>query len=225
MPTKHTVVQGETVFSIAKAHGFRDWRIVWDDPANATLKTQRASGGGVLNPGDELTLPDLAAKTIDCKTDATYTFKVKTLQAYFATVLKDAYGQPYTTTKYRLVVDGKTIEGTTDDKGALLESVPPDAKEAQVTVFVTVRGSAGRTRTAEVVYPKLRLGQLDPSDTDTGVQGRLAALGYECPIGEDITGEPSRKAIRAFQGEHGLGVTGDADPATRNAIRDAYENR
>ncbi|MBX3469476.1 MAG: peptidoglycan-binding protein [Planctomycetes bacterium] len=224
MPTKHTVVQGETVLSIAKAHGFRDWRVVWDDPANADLKSKRANGG-VLNPGDELTLPDREKKELDVKVDATYRFKVKSTQAFYSTLLKDAYGEPYQSTRYRLVVDGKTIEGKTDDKGYLLESVPPDAQEAQVTVLVTVRGSAGRTRTAEVAYPKVRLGRLDPIDTDTGVQGRLAALGYRCPIDGDLTGDGAREAVRAFQGDHALGVTGDVDPTTRSAIRDAYDNR
>lgn len=224
MPTKHTVVQGETIYSISQANGFRDWRVVWDDPANATLKSQRPDPG-VLNPGDELTIPDRSPKTVDCKTSANYKFTVKATRVFFSTVLKDPYGQPYTNSKYKLVVDGMTFQGTTDGTGKLSESVPTAAKEAQVTVYVTVRGSAGRTRQAEVVYPRIKLGVLDPIDTATGVQGRLAALGYHCPLDGDLTSEASRKAVSDFQRAHDINPTGDVDPSTRTAIKDAYDTR
>jgi predicted chitinase len=64
---------------------------------------------------------------------------------------------------------------------------------------------------------------------DSGVrvralQRQLRALGYALSDGDGVYGATTARAIRAFQHEHGLGETGDADAATRVALENAAEN-
>lgn len=66
---------------------------------------------------------------------------------------------------------------------------------------------------------------------DSGVrvralQQQLRALGYALSDGDGdgVYGATTARAVRAFQHEHGLGETGDADAATRAALESAAEN-
>lgn len=218
MPTTHKVVRGDTLVRIAQRYGFRDWRTIWDDVANKGLRDSRQDDPGALQTDDELTIPDkITAKQVECTTDGTHTFVVKSLKAYVHQRLLDEHQQPFKKTKYRMAVDGKTLDGTTDDDGVLEVSVPADAQEAVITV---IRGTGD-----EVTYPKLKLGMLDAIETDTGVQARLQSLGYDCPVDGDLTTDKSRAAVKAFQARSDLTQSGDVDQATRNAVRDAYARR
>lgn len=50
------------------------------------------------------------------------------------------------------------------------------------------------------------------------VQGRLAALGYDPGPADGVAGPRTRGAIRAFQADHGLPVTGEPSAALRAAV-------
>ena len=41
MPTQHVVARGECLTSIADHYGFPDYRVIYDDPANADFKQRR----------------------------------------------------------------------------------------------------------------------------------------------------------------------------------------
>lgn len=57
-PRSHAVKKGETIQSIAKKYGFRDWKEVWKHPGNDKLRKTRKDGEG-LAPGDTVTVPAL----------------------------------------------------------------------------------------------------------------------------------------------------------------------
>lgn len=57
MGTTYTVTDGDTMSQIAVDHGFSDWRVIWDDPANAGLRAQRPDPDKIF-PGDQVFIPD-----------------------------------------------------------------------------------------------------------------------------------------------------------------------
>jgi peptidoglycan hydrolase-like protein with peptidoglycan-binding domain len=68
----------------------------------------------------------------------------------------------------------------------------------------------------------LGLGGLDPTSEVNGQQERLKNLGYDCG---EITGETTdrtRDALRAFQKDHNLDVTGESDDRTIAALESAH---
>jgi hypothetical protein len=67
---------------------------------------------------------------------------------------------------------------------------------------------------------RLRVGGLDPVDTESGLTARLRHLGF---LGLTSSGEASRvAAILKFQRAAGLKETGDADGPTRDALQSRY---
>jgi len=63
-------------------------------------------------------------------------------------------------------------------------------------------------------YYDLRLGELDPLETDEGIRGRLIDLGF----GADNLND----AISAFQKREGLETTGEANEATQNRLKERF---
>src|SRR3990170_3615968 len=73
MPHSHTAARGESVESIAYAHGLF-WETVWDDPGNAALREARAEPN-VLAAGDVLVVPDLRPKEEQAATGRRHVFR------------------------------------------------------------------------------------------------------------------------------------------------------
>lgn len=85
--------------------------------------------------------------------------------------------------------------------------VSPDQEDAELWVGL------GSTRRR---YP-LKLRELRPLDTVTGVQNRLCNRGYAV----DLTGnydDFTRYQLSRFQADHDLPITGDADEATLDLL-------
>lgn len=213
MASKHTVVQGETMVKIAKLYGFHDWRTIWDHGDNQALRDTR-DDPSTLHPGDEVSIPDKTPKEVEVQTGGKHAFRVKVLKAFLRLVLKDDMNEPFRDTDWTLEVAGKELSGKTDGDGLLTADVPADAGKAQLTL--KPRGKP------EIVWP-LSLGELDPIDTATGVQGRLVSLGYRCPVDGDLATDATRAAVKAFQKDCGLETTGEVDAGTRASLRDCYE--
>jgi hypothetical protein len=212
MGTAYTVQDGDTLVTIAHAHGFRDWAPIWNHADNATLRAERRNPM-VLAPGDTVMIPDKQTLSATCETNKKHRFVVKALTAHFKFNVRDSEGQPVAAAPYTLVVGEKTFEGSTGDGGVIEHEVPHDARTARLTVEIDG---------AEVAWT-LDVGGLQPIGTVDGVKARLNNLGYAVGAIDDQLDDKAQAAIKHFQLDHGLPTTGDLDDATRKAIDQAYQ--
>jgi N-acetylmuramoyl-L-alanine amidase len=204
MPIKHIVQQGECLSKIAKRYGFLDYRKVYEHPSNAELRQNRPNPN-VLFPGDTIVIPDPTPKTVSVAHGRVHRFTVKAPRRYVRLNLKDGDGKPLAGKPYRLIVHSQEVAtGNTDGDGFLEECLSFDFRKVELEC-------EGRAWALDV-------GALNPLEKvpDEGVSGaeaRLINLGYDLEPTGRMTIE-LRSAIRAFQHQHGLEVTGRLDPKT-----------
>ena len=112
-------------------------------------------------------------------------------------------------------VEGTTplIEGTTDGDGILEFELPATRREAVVHM------------TQQQRRYRLRIGNLDPADHDSGVRARLRNLGFlhnfgtRQPLTAQARAAQLAAAVRRFQASHDLPETGEIDDTTRSALQ------
>jgi N-acetylmuramoyl-L-alanine amidase len=204
--TEYVVKQGDCLSSIAHAFGFT-WQKLWNDPANADLRSLRKDPN-VLYPGDVVNIPDRTEPSFSLTPNKWNRFVVSRKMATLQVRVR-INGTPISDRSYALMVDGASQVGATDGTGLVTAAVPPDAKEA---VLSFKNGPTYR----------LHLGALDPVDTTTGVQARLAQLGFYAGAVDGLSGTYTEAALRFFQASVGLPTTGFLDDATREALREAH---
>ena len=73
----HVVVTGRMVRKIATQYGISDWRQIWDDPKNSSLRQKRQEPN-VLFKGDLLFIPELEMRQEERPTDNKHRFLLKT---------------------------------------------------------------------------------------------------------------------------------------------------
>lgn len=206
----HEVQQGECLSSIAHQYGISDWRQLWNHPDNAALRGRR--NPHILKPGDIVKIPDDIGPAFNGHSGEAGAFRLSPAPpTEIRLILTDNFGNPYSQKEYRVEIAGESITGTTAEDGLLSCEIPPEATRAVLTLWLeSSTGSPGRKLTWE-----LDLGYLDPIEEISGVQARLRNLGYDI---DDISGsldEPTRRAIRMFQAEEQLRITGEIDDSTR----------
>jgi hypothetical protein len=202
MPTSYTVKNGDCISSIAFEHGFFP-DTIWNHGDNAELKSKRKDPN-VLMPGDVVFVPDKQINEISKPTEQEHRFRKKGVPAKLKVrVLKK--GQPRKNEKYRLIIDGKVLEGSTDGDGFVEKPLPPNAREGKL-----ILGEGERKDT--FVF---RFGHVDPLDTDEGVAGRLHNLGYSAAT--DLPG-----ALKKFQSDNGLEASGRVDEPTRSKLKEKF---
>lgn len=135
MAETYTVKAGDTIVSIAYAKGFRSWETIYNHEKNAALR-ETHSIPGELFAGEQLFIPDKQTKTVECETGKKQTFTLKTLKAYVRLLLEDEEGQPYARKKYRVTAGGQTFEGFTDEAGLVNQAVPPQTRQAELTLWL-----------------------------------------------------------------------------------------
>jgi Putative peptidoglycan binding domain len=221
-PIDHEVKQGDCVSSVAALHGFSP-EVLWSIPENEPVK-KRGRKENVLFPGnpkdpkegpaDIIHIPSKRKKTATVSTGIRYTVRHKAIPEYLRIRFIDASGDPRKGVPYLLQLQDASggaltsVEGETDPSGRMEEPIPPSATLGFITL-----GRGEERRTIEIA-----IGYLDPIDTITGVQGRLANLGYTCGTEEGEVGLATRWALRRFQAANNLRVTGAIDDATRSAL-------
>jgi hypothetical protein len=129
---KHTVRAGETLSSIARAHGYADWKAIYDHPNNAELKRKRPNPGLIL-PGDVLFVPDRGSSPSARKTE-------------FQVIVTDSITLariPNITLSLRLP-DFTTSDFTTDPAG-VVHLTEPAVTRGTVTVVAMVDRTAQPT--------------------------------------------------------------------------------
>ena len=126
--------------------------------------------------------------------------------------------QPFANKKYRLFVAGLKFEGTTDGSGGLTEQVPEEAKIGQLTLWLDDYPTGTR------VYWPIEMTD-EPLPDATAVDGaliRLRELGYYAgPIAKIVPPEAAG-AIRIFQEDNKIEVTGELCAATAKKLKDVY---
>ena len=209
MPIEHTVKSGECISSIADQYGFFP-DTVWNHSGNATLKTKRKDPN-LLLPGDLVVIPDKQLKTVDKPPEQKHRFRKKGVPALLRLQIFD--GETLRSDQsYTLTVDGKIHRGTTDGDGILEVEIPPDAKEADLTIG------------PDEFRVHLELGRVPPADELQGVLTRLNNLGYDCGRPEDGLTEQAQEAIKAFQYRYKLEQTGKADAPTKDKLAQLHDD-
>ena len=74
MPT-HVLKAGESLVSVAKAHGFFDWHLIYDHDANADLRKKREHPNALCE-GDEIFVPEKIKKPQNFATGARHQVKI-----------------------------------------------------------------------------------------------------------------------------------------------------
>jgi N-acetylmuramoyl-L-alanine amidase len=209
--------------SIAYENGFF-WKTLWNHPSNAALKTKRKNPN-VLMEGDVVFIPDLTVRQEPGATEMQHKFILKGVPEIFRMKLLDAYHKPRPNVAYVLVIEGNAQRGTTDANGEVKVPIPPNAKTGKITFAPahatdkTGKPIPGRPQTQVMV---LQLGNLDPISETSGLQSRLASLGFYRGSADGNPEDALKLAIRAFQKRKGLPVTGVADDATTAAIQQLH---
>ncbi|MHB8080188.1 MAG: peptidoglycan-binding protein [Candidatus Krumholzibacteriia bacterium] len=201
----HVVRRGESIESIALAHGFLP-DTLWNHPDNAQLKRERKDPS-LLLPGDRVQVPDPRPRQEQAADGQQHRFHRKGLPSRLRVrILRD--GEPRRNEPYTLNVDGRLSQGSTDGDGAVAAAVPPNAQRATLVV--------GKEEKERQTF-ELRLSGLDPVETISGVQQRLENLGYPCPASGALD-EPTRSALADFQRAFDLEATGEPDRKTRDKL-------
>lgn len=202
----HTVNRGDSIPSLAHDNG-HFWETLWNHPQNAELKALRKTPN-ILNPGDEVFIPELRLKNVSKGTDATHKFERKGVPAKIRMQLM-MLGEPRKNEPYSLVLDDKTIDGTTDGEGFVEAFIRPNCPGGKLIL----------TNTGEEI--PISLGHLNPIDTVSGVRQRLSNLGFYCGDGDEVD-DATKIALSQFQGAHGLPKTGEIDDATRSKLQSLH---
>lgn len=198
------VKQGDCIHSIAYAHGFFP-DTIWNLPENAEL-AQLRKDPFVLQPGDEVVIPDLRQRVESIVTNERHRFvrrgiplSVRIQLLLGDTALADA--------PVDVEIDGVHRELVSDSEGWLEIPITPTARRAVLTF-------------EDGDSFELQLGHLDPIDTITGVQGRLRTLGLYSGALDGQMGEATIDALRRFQLAQELEPTGEADDPTRAKLQE-----
>jgi Putative peptidoglycan binding domain len=203
---RHEVRQGEVVASIAGTEkAFPRWETIWEAADNAELRSRRDSPN-ILNPGDVLLIPEPEIKTEHLDTGKVHRFRVHRSPLWLRIRAVGMDDEPLADEDYELQLPNDVRTGTTDGEGLLEEKIAVDIKSA------TLRVSGHEF--------SLRIGHLDPFDTDSGIRGRLVNLGWYPEDGDDALYLAS--AVEEFQKDEGLKVDGIAGPRTQDKLKKTH---
>ena len=203
----YVVLDGDCVTSLAAQFGLLP-KTIWDHPRNSALRKQRKDPN-VLLPSDELFIPELTLKSATGSTESRHAFVRKSVHSKLNLRLV-RNGKPRAGKAYTIVVDGRSLTGTTDGDGWVRQPIPPGARFGTLTL----------TATGETI--SVSFGSMDPLDHIAGVQRRLRNLGcYQGEISGDLD-EDTSAAIRCFQAQHRLPLTGVLDASTRQTLKSAH---
>lgn len=205
----HTVKQGEHLSGIAAQYGFGDYKSVWNDPGNASLRSQRPDPH-VLYPGDVVTIPDKKVKHETRPTGKSHQFKTARQPLMLRLVLRDFDNLPLANTDCELEIEGEKKPLKTDANGRLETPVPATAEKGVLRV------------PALEMELEVKIGHLDPHDKDSGWIGRLKNLGYHSGSATDPDDLRLRYAVEEFQCDNKLPVTGKLDAATSSKLKEIH---
>jgi len=202
MASDYMVKQGDCLLSIADRYGFFP-ETLWNHAKNRELKQQRKDPN-TLAPGDLVHIPDVETKQESKAQEKRHRFRRKGVPGKLKIRLLDD-GEPRKHADYRLVIDGKVIEGKTDGDGYLEQELPAGAQRGELIID---REDGGTD------HYEFQFGTVDPIDTPSGQKQRLHDLGFD----------PSelKEAVRGFQRAQDLEPSGDMDEKTKSKLREVF---
>ena len=218
MPKRHIVAPGDCLISIAAEHGFSSGEFLLKHGDSEPLAAERTVPG-VLMEGDEVAIPDHAKFEKALATDKVHKIVVKVPKVALRLRLVDVDEKPLAGVKYRLVSPEGEEEGATDGNGV----VDHVWKGMPGTCEVLVPHEDGTLDEGPRYGWKLQLGHLDPIETPTGVRQRLMNLGY-WPDSDEEAGKILPYALRGFQYNHDLEITGKLNDATKAELLKEHDN-
>jgi hypothetical protein len=202
---KRKVGQGGTTSGFAKSYGFF-WRTIWEHPENAALRAKRKDPN-VLSEKDDIFIPVREIKKVSKPTEAQHVFRRKGEPSKIKIRMLE-HEKPRADEDYILEIDGKQTKGKTDGDGQLEHFIPGNARSGKL-IF-----QAGKE-----IY-NLMLGSLDPLDQISGVQQRLNNLDYKCGGEMGKMGPKTKEALKKFQADQKLNVSGEPDAATKAKLEE-----
>jgi hypothetical protein len=177
-------------------------------PSNAKLAKKRGDMS-MLAAGDVLYIPARKRKFLPVSVGSSNNFVAAIPKVTVHLNLADGQSK-HANVAYTVDGAGPQIKGTTDGDGHVTFSVPVTVRTVRMTL----------TDTGHVF--DVSVGGLDPIEETSGVQMRLAHLGfYGGPI-DGLLSDHMRAGIRAFQAQQKMNVTGEPDDATLAALKDAH---
>ena len=202
MPEHYTAKQGDCIHSIAFEKGFFP-DTLWNHADNKSLKDLRKDPH-VLLPGDVVSIPDKRLKEVSKPAESRHRFRRKGVPKQMRVQLLEGT-DPIEDTTYRVTVAGHEFDASSDGNGWLKIPIPPNASS------VKIKSPDGREF-------ELTLGNLDPVDQISGVQGRLHSLGYyEGPMDGQMS-PATKDALKAFKAARGIAVSSAIDDQTKDAL-------
>lgn len=237
MAEDHLITQGEDVLSVTHFRGLL-WKSVWEDAKNADLRTAREDPN-ILMPGDVLHVPDLEEKTESGATEKKHRFKTPTVKVkvdlrlirplreegermeqeatdpweYREVPPGKMKVEPMAGVPFVILADGVEVaKGQTDGDGRIQEKVPTASSAGTLILH---QGTDTEQR-----YD-LRWRHMDPLKEVSGVCKRLFNLGLPCPPETTVTPAVAG-ALRIFQQQNNVPVTGQADEATRAKLKEKH---
>ena len=227
MGTWHVVKQGEWLSTIAASYGVSDWKTIWNDPHNAALKRSRKPE--ILFPSDRLYVPDKTSKTVSGATGRQHNFVLKPAAGETLRVkVLDAAGSPLAHQQFRLTVGTQKFSGVTTESGEVVVSGIQPQGSHKGTLDLVGTGLALPVAVGSL-NPAEEKKAADPAGYDNGVSGvqmRLANLGFDPGPPDGALGPQTRSAISLFQStvmhRSPENITGELDSETRSAILKAY---
>ncbi len=204
---KHTVEPGEHASSIADQFKFRDFKTLWDHAANAAIKALRKNPH-VLNPGDEIEIPDKVKRNEDAATAKYHIFEAKLQKLQLRMRLQTSDGDPRANKDCEVEAESKVERLKTDGSGVVVRKIPRNSKKGKL-----------RIETEDI---PLQIGGLDTEDTKSGQQARLLNLGYYRGTMGSTDEKEFRSSVEEFQCDNSLPVTGDCDGATQSKLKDIH---
>lgn len=204
----YTAKKGDYLAKIAHAHGIRDWRGLYEHPANESLREARPNPN-MLAEGDQVYIPQFEKDEHPADTGERHTFDVPLEHNRLKVILRRSDGEPFANIEGVLEIGDEKFDVSTDGDGLLEhEFLPPDAEKA--------------TLTFEGQILSLMIGHLEPAAEVRGLQGRLRNLGFYIGACTGVMDDPTSAAVASFKQEHGLGDDDQVTPEVTDKLVEEY---
>ncbi|EAW26903.1 hypothetical protein ATW7_16892 [Alteromonadales bacterium TW-7] len=216
MTQQHTVAQGETLLRIAKQYGYQTSKALYNHPSNAEFKALRPDPN-LIYPGDKITIPPKKEKFIPLRTNSINSFVVQNEKEYFRLQVSYDDGDDVAGKRVVLNIGSQTIDTVLQSDGLIeVELNNNDALTGTVDLYLN-EGETTPTKSFAV-----QIGNLDPIETLSGVQGRCNMLGFDCGTVDGVMGKKTRIGVKEFQYEHDLDIDGIPGPKTKAKLQQVF---